>query len=91
MLSLYRRVARTSKPMPGVRRPPRVVLPERRQGLDRLQKIAQGKLVPCGRRAGEKRRGYPACRPTLARCNGSKRKKRSSARISWKKKGGAKR
>ncbi len=38
---------------------------------------------PCGRQEGEKRKGYPACRPTKAMCTGSKRKKKSSKRIKW--------
>lgn len=41
----------------------------------------------CGRQSGEKRGKYPACRPTPSACN--KRgtgKKKSSARVSWKKK-----
>jgi hypothetical protein len=41
----------------------------------------------CGRQEGEKRGKYPACRPTPSACN--KRgtsKKKSSARVSWKKK-----
>ena len=41
---------------------------------------------PCGRQKGEKRRGYPACRPTMAQCTYSMRKKKGSKRISWKKK-----
>lgn len=41
---------------------------------------------PCGRKKGEKRKGYPACRPTKSQCSGSKRKKKSSKRITWKKK-----
>lgn len=40
---------------------------------------------PCGRQKGEKRRSYPACRPTKAMCNSRKRYKKSSKRISWKK------
>lgn len=40
----------------------------------------------CGRQKGEKRKGYPACRPTKAMCSASKRKKRGKKRISWKKK-----
>jgi hypothetical protein len=40
---------------------------------------------PCGRQEGEKRRSYPACRPTKAMCNSRKRYKKSSKRISWKK------
>jgi len=46
----------------------------------------KGKLVPCGRQEGEKRKGYPACRPTKAMCNSRKRLKKGSKRISWKKK-----
>jgi hypothetical protein len=41
----------------------------------------------CGRQEGEKRKGYPACRPTMAMCNSRKRLKKGSKRISWKKKG----
>lgn len=41
---------------------------------------------PCGRQKGEKRRSYPACRPTKAQCSSAKHKKKSSKRISWKKK-----
>tara|TARA_B100000424_G_scaffold126555_1_gene95801 strand:- start:690 stop:962 length:273 start_codon:yes stop_codon:yes gene_type:complete len=46
---------------------------------------------PCGRSGGEKRRSYPACRPTKAQCNnkgakGAMKKKKSSKRVSWKKK-----
>ena len=41
---------------------------------------------PCGRKKGEKRRGYPACRPTKAQCTSAMKKKTSSKRISWKKK-----
>jgi hypothetical protein len=40
----------------------------------------------CGRKKGEKRKGYPACRPTKSMCSASKRKKKSHKRISWKKK-----
>ena len=45
---------------------------------------------PCGRQKGEKRKGYPACRPTMADCkkSGAKsaiKKKTSSERVSWKK------
>ena len=44
---------------------------------------------PCGRKKGEKR-GYPACRPTMAKCkdDGAKaaiKKKTSSKRVSWQK------
>ena len=41
---------------------------------------------PCGRQKGEKRRGYPACRPTMAQCTSAAKKKTSSKRISWKNK-----
>jgi hypothetical protein len=41
---------------------------------------------PCGRQKGEKRKSYPACRPTLSQCNSSMKKKKSSKRISWKSK-----
>lgn len=40
---------------------------------------------PCGRQKGEKRKGYPACRPTMAMCNSRKRLKKGPKRISWKK------
>jgi len=40
---------------------------------------------PCGRQAGEKRKSYPACRPTKSMCNSRKRLKKSSEPISWKK------
>tara|TARA_R100001163_G_C4980596_1_gene136872 strand:+ start:234 stop:476 length:243 start_codon:yes stop_codon:yes gene_type:complete len=43
---------------------------------------------PCGRQKGEKRRGYPACRPTMAQCTSAAKKKKSSKRISWKASGG---
>lgn len=50
------------------------------------KKSRKGKLVPCGRKKGTKSgKGYPACRPTLSMCSGSKRKKKSSKRITWKK------
>lgn len=45
----------------------------------------KGHLVPCGRSEGGRRRGYPACRPTIAQCNSRKSLKSSSERISWKK------
>jgi len=41
---------------------------------------------PCGRQKGEKRRSYPACRPTMSMCNNRKSLKKGSKRISWKKK-----
>lgn len=40
---------------------------------------------PCGRQKGEKRKGYPACRPTKSMCSSRKRLKKSGKRISWKK------
>lgn len=40
---------------------------------------------PCGRKKGEKRKSYPACRPTKAQCTSAAKKKTSSKRISWKK------
>jgi len=40
---------------------------------------------PCGRQEGEKRKSYPACRPTKSMCNSRKRHKKGSKRISWKK------
>lgn len=43
---------------------------------------------PCGRKKGEKRKGYPACRPTMAQCTSAAKKKKSSKRISWKADGG---
>jgi len=39
----------------------------------------------CGRQKGEKRKGYPACRPTKSMCSSRKRLKKSKKRISWKK------
>jgi len=38
---------------------------------------------PCGRQEGEKRKSYPACRPTMAQCTSAAKKKKSSTRISW--------
>ena len=43
---------------------------------------------PCGRKKGEKRKSYPACRPTMAQCTSASKKKKSSKRINWKAKGG---
>jgi hypothetical protein len=40
----------------------------------------------CGRQKGEKRKGYPACRPTKSMCSASKRKKKGHQAIKWKKK-----
>ena len=40
---------------------------------------------PCGRQKGEKRKGYPACRPTMAQCTEKgKRAKKSSKEVEWK-------
>ncbi len=39
---------------------------------------------PCGRQKGEKRKGYPACRPTMAQCTSAAKKKKGPGRISWK-------
>lgn len=36
----------------------------------------------CGRKTGE-RRGYPACRPTMAMCNSAMKKKKGAKKISW--------
>ena len=45
---------------------------------------------PCGRQKGEKRKGYPACRPTMAQCKSAGKtplkKKKGKRKISWKKK-----
>ena len=38
---------------------------------------------PCGRKKGEKR-GYPACRPTMAQCTSAAKKKKGPKAISWK-------
>jgi hypothetical protein len=45
------------------------------------------KKVPCGRNKAGKgtERESPACRPTFSACNSSKKKKKSSSPISWKK------
>ena len=54
-------------------------------------KYKDGKKIgykACGRQKGEKRRGYPACRPTMAQCTSAAKKKKSSRRISWKASGG---
>lgn len=58
-------------------------------GVGLIRCAGQGKLKPCGRRSakGGSKRGYPACRPTLSQCNGAGKRKRSSARVSWKGKG----
>lgn len=40
----------------------------------------------CGRSGkNDKRKGYPACRPTKSQCTSAAKKKTSSKRISWKK------
>ena len=58
----------------------------RGKGWIDCKKSKKGKLVSCGRKKGSKGgKGYPACRPTLSMCSGSKRKKKSSKRITWKK------
>jgi hypothetical protein len=66
--------------------------PEKEKGLRGWFDRNQGKGwidcktgKPCGRQSGEKRKGYPACRPTKAQCNTRKKYKKSSKRISWKK------
>jgi len=45
---------------------------------------------PCGRQKGEKRKGYPACRPTMAQCKaagkGPLKRKKGKRKITWKKK-----
>ena len=41
---------------------------------------------PCGRQKGEKRKGYPACRPTMAQCTSAAKKKKSSKKDKKKKK-----
>jgi hypothetical protein len=46
----------------------------------------KGHIVPCGRKKAGKGadREYPACRPTLSKCNAKgKKRKKSSKRISW--------
>ena len=44
---------------------------------------------PCGRKKGEKRKSYPACRPTMAQCKSKSAKsaakrKTSAKRVNWK-------
>jgi hypothetical protein len=41
---------------------------------------------PCGRQKGEKRKGYPACRPTMSQCTSAAKKKKGPGRIDWDKK-----
>jgi|TARA_Y100001937_G_scaffold51780_1_gene71838 hypothetical protein len=40
---------------------------------------------PCGRKSakGKSKRGYPACRPTMAQCTSAAKKKKGPKRISW--------
>ena len=46
-----------------------------------------GKCKSCGRKEGESRSKYPACRPTLSACNSvGKKRKKGKDNISWKKK-----
>ena len=44
----------------------------------------KGGYKSCGRGSGEKRKKYPACRPTMAQCTSAMKKKTSSKGISWK-------
>jgi hypothetical protein len=45
------------------------------------------KCKSCGRTSGEKRKKYPACRPTPSQCNSTGTKnKTNSKRVSWKQK-----
>ena len=37
----------------------------------------------CGRKKGEKRKSYPACRPTIAQCTSAAKKKKGPKAISW--------
>ena len=37
----------------------------------------------CGRKKGEKRKSYPACRPTMAQCTSAAKKKKGPKAISW--------
>ena len=66
---------------------------EKKEGLHGWFKRNRGKGwidcktgKPCGRQKGEKRKGYPACRPTKSMCTDSKRKKKGKKRITWKSK-----
>lgn len=57
------------------------------KGWVNCKKSKPGHIVPCGRKKGSKSgKGYPACRPTLSMCSGSKSKKKSHKAIKWKKK-----
>jgi hypothetical protein len=56
----------------------------RGKGWIDCKKSRKGHLVPCGRQEGEKRKGYPACRPTLSQCTSKgERAKKSSKRVDW--------
>ena len=46
----------------------------------------KGGYKSCGRSSGEKRKKYPACRPTMAQCTSAAKKKTGPKRISWQKK-----
>jgi hypothetical protein len=57
------------------------------KGWVNCKKSRPGHIVPCGREKGTKKdKGYPACRPTLSMCSGSKNKKKGHKSIKWKKK-----
>jgi hypothetical protein len=57
------------------------------KGWVNCKRSKPGHIVPCGRKKGSKGgKGYPACRPTLSMCSGSKAKKKSHKAITWKKK-----
>jgi hypothetical protein len=57
------------------------------KGWVNCKKSKPGHIVPCGRKKGTKSgKGYPACRPTLSMCSGSKNKKKGHKTIKWKKK-----
>ena len=57
------------------------------KGWVNCKRSKPGNIVPCGRKKGSKSgKGYPACRPTLSMCSGSKAKKKSHTSIKWKKK-----
>lgn len=59
----------------------------RGKGWVNCKRSRPGHIVPCGREKGTKSgKGYPACRPTLSMCSGSKNRKKSHKRIKWKKK-----
>lgn len=57
------------------------------KGWVNCKRSKPGHIVPCGRKKGSKSgKGYPACRPTLSMCSGSKAKKKGHKSIKWKKK-----